>query len=53
MFHMVNERSDLIIQLYNSCVHRHQNVLVLFKEFSNIFIENTFAVLGMIKMVIN
>jgi hypothetical protein len=26
---------------------------MLFKEFSNIFIENSFAVLGMIKMVIN
>jgi hypothetical protein len=26
---------------------------MLFKEFSNIFIDNAFAVLGVIKMVIN
>jgi hypothetical protein len=53
MFNMVNERCDFIIQLDDSCVYRHQNALMLFKEFSNIFTDNAFAVLGVIKMVIN
>jgi hypothetical protein len=50
---MVNERSDFLIQLNYPCVHRHQNALMFFKEFGNIFMDNTFTVLRVIKMIIN
>ena len=53
MFDMIKERTYFIIKLDYSCIHRHQNALVSLKEFSNIFIDDSFAILGVIKMVFN
>jgi hypothetical protein len=53
LFDMIKERTDFIIKLDYSCIHRHQNALVSLKEFSNIFIDHSFAVLRVIKMVLD
>jgi hypothetical protein len=50
---MTEKVSDILIQLYNFSVQRHYNALMPRKKLSNVLIDDSLAVLRMIKVIFN
>jgi hypothetical protein len=50
---MTQKVSDILIQLYNFSVQTHYNALMSLKKLSNVLIDDSLAVLRMIKVIFN